>query len=325
MANIPPARHDLTASGYVYGSVQTTRGCPLNCSFCSVSAFNGRGYRHRPIENIIRELKTMKEKIFLIVDDNIIGTRAEHIERAKDLFRAMIHAKLRKKWVGQSTINVADDDELLRLAAKSGCRGLFIGFESPTAEGLAEVGKKFNYQNERNFKASVRRIQRSGIMVVGSFILGLDTDGHGIGRRIVEAANDYGVDFLNAMYLTPLPGTRLWKRMVSEGRLPANTFPEDWRYYTLTLPVASYKRLSTPDMAREMDTCDRAFYSLPRILRRMWSSLWRGYSLTAILVINLSYHYNIRPARRMFREFNEARIRASSTQQKQEVRRFAGS
>ncbi|MHC4194955.1 MAG: B12-binding domain-containing radical SAM protein, partial [Planctomycetota bacterium] len=103
------------------------------------------------------------------MDDNLIGTRPEHIARAKDLFRALAQANLRKEWIAQATINFADDEELLTLAAKAGCRGVFIGFESLSPEGLQEIGKKFNLLKGRDFRASVRRIQRHNILVVGSF------------------------------------------------------------------------------------------------------------------------------------------------------------
>ncbi len=92
----------------------------------------------------MREFQSIREKRVLVVDDNLIGTRRDHIARAKDLFRAMAQAKLRKEWIAQATINFADDEELLALAAKAGCSGVFIGFESPTPEGLQELGKKFN-------------------------------------------------------------------------------------------------------------------------------------------------------------------------------------
>ncbi|MBS3822010.1 MAG: B12-binding domain-containing radical SAM protein, partial [Phycisphaerae bacterium] len=165
LAQVPPARHDLLTKGYAFGSIQTTRGCPLNCSFCSVSAFNGTRYRHRPIASVIEELKSIGEKWVLVVDDNLIGMSDAHVARAKELFRAMIHADLGKKWICQATINIADDDELLALAAQAGCCGVFIGFESPTAEGLAEVGKKFNVLRGRDFPASIRRIHRHNILV----------------------------------------------------------------------------------------------------------------------------------------------------------------
>ncbi len=139
MDSIPPARHDLLASGYAMGAIQTTRGCPMNCTFCSVTAFNGAHYRQRPIPDVVREFQLIREERVLVVDDNLIGTRPKHIARAKDLFRAMAQANLRKEWVAQATVNFGDDEELLALAAKAGCRGVFIGFESPTPEGLLEL------------------------------------------------------------------------------------------------------------------------------------------------------------------------------------------
>jgi len=211
--DVQPARHDLLDGGYAFGAIQTTRGCPLNCSFCSVTAFNGARYRQRPIADVVREFQLIRERRVLVVDDNLIGTRRDHLARAKDLFRAMAQANLRKEWIAQATINFADDEELLALAAKAGCRGVFIGFESPKPEGLRELGKKFNLVKGRDFRASVRRIQRHNILVVRSFILGLDVDEPGIGRDIAAVARHYGVDNLNVLFLTPLPGTRLWNQM----------------------------------------------------------------------------------------------------------------
>ncbi|MCK4560794.1 MAG: B12-binding domain-containing radical SAM protein [Calditrichia bacterium] len=293
ISDIPAARHDLLATGYTLGAIQTTRGCPLNCNFCSVTAFNGVHYRMRSIGDVVREFQLIREKRVLVVDDNLVGTRPEHIARAKDLFRAMIQAKLKKEWVAQATINFADDDELLALAAKAGCRGIFIGFESPTPKGLRELSKKFNFMKGRDFRASVRRIQRHGILVVGSFIIGLDVDEPGIGKRTAEAASQYGVDNLNALFLTPLPGTRLWDQMKAEGRIALDTFPEDWKYYTLTFPVARYKHLSLDGISDEMLSCDRTFYSMPRILRRVWGNLWGRRQPLISLVGNLSYRKNL--------------------------------
>jgi len=304
LAKVPPARHDLLNGGYAFGSVQTTRGCPLNCSFCSVSAFNGTRYRHRPIANVIEELRSIREKWVLVVDDNLIGTRASHIARAKELFRAMIRADLGKNWIGQVTINMADDEELLDLAAHAGCRGVFIGFESPSAAGLAEVGKKFNLLNGRDFRGSVRRIHRHNILVVGSFIMGLDADEPGIGRRIAEAADNYGVDMLNALFLTPLPGTRLWDKMKSQDRIAADDFPDDWRYYTLGFPTAHYKNFSWSALVEEMNYCDRRFYSLWRVFRRVAASFLRGRRPIVSLVSNLSYRNNVRLAQKSYAELD---------------------
>jgi radical SAM superfamily enzyme YgiQ (UPF0313 family) len=294
LAEVPVARHDLLPKGYAFGSIQTTRGCPLNCSFCSVSSFNGTRYRQRPIANVIEEFRTIREKWILIVDDNLIGTTAAHLERAKDLFRAMIQADLRKKWICQVTINLADDEELLSLAARAGCLGAFIGFESPTPEGLLEVGKKFNLLKQRNFRDSVKRIQRHKILVVGSFIIGLDSDKPGIGLQIAAAAKQYGMDIVNALFLTPLPGTRLWDQMEQQNRIAANDFPNDWRYYTLNYPTARYKHFTWRQILEEMNVCDGEFYSWRNIGRRLVNSIFRWRHPFVSLVSNMSYRNNSR-------------------------------
>jgi len=303
MTDVAPARHDLLSRGYVLGAIQTTRGCPLNCSFCSVTAFNGAHYRQRPIPDVVREFQSIREKLVLVVDDNLIGTRPEHIARAKDLFRALAQVNLRKEWIAQATINFADDEELLALAAKAGCSGVFIGFESPSPEGLREYGGKFNLLKDRDIRASVRRIQRHNILVAGSFIIGLDGDEPGIGNRIAEAARRYGVDNLNVLFLTPLPGTRLWDQMKSQGRIPLDVFPQDWKYYTLTYPVARYKHLSLDGIIQEMISCNGTFYSVPRICRRVFSSFWQRRKPWISLAGNLSYRGNLRQAAEAYANF----------------------
>jgi radical SAM superfamily enzyme YgiQ (UPF0313 family) len=303
MTNVPPARHDLLPRGYAFGAIQTTRGCPLNCSFCSVTAFNGAHYRQRPIPDVVREFQSIRERLVLVVDDNLIGTRPEHIARAKDLFRAMARANLRKEWIAQATINFADDEELLSLAAKAGCSGVFIGFESPSPEGLRGYGGKFTLLKDRDLRASVQRIQRHNILVAGSFIIGLDADEPGIGTRIAEAAGKYGVDNLNVLFLTPLPGTRLWGQMRSQGRIPLDVFPQDWKYYTLTYPVARYKHLSLDNIIREMTSCNETFYSVPRILHRVASSFWHRRKPWISLAGNLSYRGNLRRAAEAYASF----------------------
>jgi radical SAM superfamily enzyme YgiQ (UPF0313 family) len=306
IGDVPIARHDLLPAGYACGAIQTTRGCPLNCTFCSVTAFNGARYRQRSIADVVREFRLIPEKHVLVVDDNLIGTRTDHISRAKDLFRAMAQANLRKQWVAQASINFADDEELLALAAKAGCSGVFIGFETPSPEGLRELGKKFNLLNGRDFCASVGRIQRHGILVAGSFIIGLDVDKPGIGKRIAEVAGRYGVDNLNALFLTPLPGTRLWDQMKSEDRIALDKFPEDWKYYTLTFPVARYKGLSLEGIIEEMVSCGLDFYSMPRIFRRVWSCLWQRRKPLISMVSNLSYRNNFRLDRKAYADFRSS-------------------
>jgi radical SAM superfamily enzyme YgiQ (UPF0313 family) len=295
MEDIPPARHDLLPGQYYVGSIQTTRGCPLACTFCSVTAFNGRECRHRPIANVIRELRLITEKIILFVDDNLIGTRKDHVEYCKARFREMIREGLTTPWFCQATINFADDPELLELAERAGCVGVFIGFESPTVEGLLEVRKKFNMIKGRDLPASVRRIQAAGILVTGSFIMGLDSDQPGIGKLIAEAADVYGVDMANVLILTPLPGTMLWNEMRAAGRITADDFPRDWQYYTLSYPVAKYANFTWSDLVQEMNQFNDMFYGYPKIIHRVLRMLRYTRKPRVLLVSaagNLTYRSN---------------------------------
>ncbi len=307
LAGVPDARHDLLDRGYAFGSIQTTRGCPLNCHFCSVSAFNGHRYRYRPVGDVVREFGQIRERLVLVVDDNLIGTRPEHLARAKDLFRAMIAAGLNKKWICQTTINLGDDEELLSLAAAAGCVGAFIGFESVSPQGLAELGKRYNIVKGDDPRARVRRIHRHGILVVGSFIIGLDSDTPGVGRRIARAAQCYGVDLINPVFLTPLPGTRLWEKMRAQGRIVADHFPDDWRYYTLSFPVARCQNLSWQQMLGEMDDCWRSFYAPWRVLGRLCGNLSQGRGPLITLIANLSYGRNFQADRRRLRDLDTSR------------------
>lgn len=292
MDQIVPARHDLLPHGYACGSIQTTRGCSLNCTFCSVTQFNGASYRQRPIADVVEEFKSIPESRVLIVDDNLIGRKPQHIERAKELFRALAEADTGKSWFGQTTINFADDEELLTLAEEAGCIGLFVGFESVTPEGLPELGKKSAMLAGRNIPSSVQRIRLHNILVVGSFIMGLDSDRPGVGTLISEAAGRYGVDNMNVLFLTPLPGTRLWKQLLAEGRIAMDSFPEDWKYYTLNYPVARYKYLSSAQIVREMKECNSSFYSVRNILERLARNLLAGRNPLLGLVSNLTSRRN---------------------------------
>ena len=131
--------------------------------------------------------------------------------------------------------------------------------------------------------------------VVGSFIMGIDTDKRGIGETIARAATDYGVDAANVLILTPLPGTQLYTQMEREGRIRSNDYPRDWQYYTLTYPVADYKNFTWDGLVEEVNQFNNRFYSYPQILRRMLRLARNTRSLRTLLVVlvaNLSYRAN---------------------------------
>jgi radical SAM superfamily enzyme YgiQ (UPF0313 family) len=140
---------------------------------------------------------------------------------------------------------------------------------------------------------------------IGTFIIGLDVDRPGIGLHIAATANQYGLDVLNVLFLTPLPGTDLWTRMEEGGRIALEQFPEDWQYYTLTFPVARYQHLDRDEIIHEMESCSDAFYSLPGIARRVGRNLWKRQRPMFTLVGNLSYRYNGRLGQDRYREFTQ--------------------
>ena len=128
----------------------------------------------------------------------------------------------------------------------------------------------------------------------------MDADEPGIGKQIARAARSYGLDILNALFLTPLPGTRLWDRMQSEDRIAVHDFPNDWKYYTLGFPTAQYKHFSWADIVDEMNSCDRSFYSLWQIARRVAGNLLLRRQPIFALITNLSYRNNARLSRRSY-------------------------
>ena len=149
----------------------------------------------------------------------------------------------------------------------------------------------------------MRRIQRHRIMVVGSFMIGLGVDEPGIGRQVAETAVRYGVDNVNVAFVTPLPGTGLWDEMSGEGRLPLDRFPEDWKYYTLTYPVARYRHLSLDEAIEEMGVCNRTFYSPLRLLGRMTRKRARCSAPALQRVNNLSSRRNSRLLTKAYADF----------------------
>lgn len=260
-------------------TVQTTRGCPFACSFCAVSQFFGRTFRHRPVEDVVREVAALSGRLVGFIDDNIVAST----KYARELFRALIPLKIR--WFSQGSLNLADDEELLGLAAKSGCVGMFIGLESLSQSNLEGVGKRVN--RVERFREAITKIHRFGIAIEGAFIFGLDNDDAGVFKRTVNFARKCRLEAAQFSILTPLPGTRLHREMGEQGRINNR----DWSMYNFANVVYRPLSMSAEKLQQGFRWAWHKFYSYPSILQRLgWLPRRHGDILWAI---NLNFRRRV--------------------------------
>ncbi len=260
-------RRDIYSDQYLFASVQTSRGCPMDCDFCSVSTFNGLRYRRRPPCDVLDELETIPQKLIFFVDDNIIGYGKRSRQSALELFKGMVDRGIDKHWFCQASINVADDEEILHWAAKSGCRMIFLGLEAEDVDALSEVNKKLNIKRGASdaYEQIFERIHKAGIAVLGAFIFGMDQDTPEKLFKRAQYMLDCGVDVMQATALTPLPGTRLFAKLKDEGRLLYTNFPKDWDRYDLTEVVYRPRHMTSGEFSEIMRECLRKIYDRPAL------------------------------------------------------------
>jgi radical SAM superfamily enzyme YgiQ (UPF0313 family) len=275
---------------YDVSAIQTSRGCPVGCEYCSVTQFNGPNIRRRSIDGLLAEWNETPQKFVFVVDDNFFGVGPKHAEWAKELLRAIIKHGKKRLWFSQTTINMGDDAEGLRLAYRAGCRGMLVGFETFNEESLKNYHKGINRKNLGRFQELVNGFHRAGVAVFGGFIIGSDEDTPETVADTAYTAVRMGVDIIQVTNLTPLPGTKMFERFKAEGRLLATDWPRDWERYTFTETVYRPKRMT----ARELD---EAIYELRYaaaqerwVWKRAFRSLLRTRSLsTALFVYGMNH------------------------------------
>lgn len=253
-------RHDLIKRKfYSFPNVmETTRGCPNRCTYCSVTRYWGHRYRFRPIQEVIDEIRSMPPGGIMFVDDNIIGSPS----RAKELFKALI--PLKRKWYSQADIKkIAKDPELLDLCARSGCQWLFMGIESVNAQNLKDVGKS-RINKVEEYQESIRAIQDTGIRIFGSFIFGLDHDDRTVFDNTIQFCEDNYLHGANFYIFVPLPASVLFDRMEEEGRI----LDRDWSHYDGNHVVFLPKLMSPDELLEGYLYAYRSFYSIRSILKR---------------------------------------------------------
>jgi radical SAM superfamily enzyme YgiQ (UPF0313 family) len=244
--------------------VQTARGCAHNCDYCSVSSFSGHHYRTRPIEDVVAEVKSLEARGCLFIDDNIFADFA----RSKALFRALIPLKI--TWLGQGTLLAAEDPELLGLAAESGCIGILVGLESISPKTLKGVGKSFNIVEK--YPYYFKKFRESGISLLASMIFGLDGETPTVFEETHSFLMKNKIPYTLWQPLMPLPGTRLYERFRTEGRLKMDKW---WLNRELSADFLNlkFKVLAVPEERFRVMFSEayKRFYYLKNIfLRILW-------------------------------------------------------
>jgi radical SAM superfamily enzyme YgiQ (UPF0313 family) len=260
-----PVRTLLKKDKYLSDIVQTAKGCPFHCEFCSVHAFDGQKIRTRTVEQVIREIeeikgsgaKYKKKSSIFFADDNIIANR----KFSRELFRALKPYDI--NWMCQASINISREPELLELMRESGCGAIFIGFESLSQEALSGMQKGINQRYD--YLEAIRTIQSYGILVHSSFILGSDSDSKASFDELIEFIQESHLLMPLINILTPFPGTRLFERLEEEGRI----FHKDWRKYDTKYVVFSPSKMSPEELLEGYRKVVREVYSFESILKKL--------------------------------------------------------
>lgn len=260
----PIPRRDLLSKTHhsLFKTIETTRGCPNRCDFCSVPTINGHRYRLRPLEEVDQELSMILKKkgeYLFLADDNVMARK----DYALSLFE--IFKKHQVKWMGFATVQIGEDERLLQKAKESGCVSLFIGFESLLQENLDGVSKRF--VSVKELSRLVKVIQGHKIGIQGAFIFGFDEDDPSVFKKTVHFVQKNHIELPTFSILTPFPGTPLRRRLEKEGRI----FDYDWSRYDMSHVVFKPKRM-TPRQLQEGYLWAQKYVCAPRsILKRL---LW---------------------------------------------------
>lgn len=259
LAQRPFARRELLPSAhYLTNNVfEATRGCVHSCDFCVVPAAWGRKPFQKPVADVIADIRQHGARKFIFIDLNLIADRGYALR----LFAALIPLKV--QWYGLATVLLADDEELLELAGRSGCRGLLMGLESISPQNLRQSHKGFN--SPEKFTNVVEQLHKHGIALQGCFVFGLDHDEPDVFLKTAEFAVQARIDLPRFAIVTPFPNTALYKRLHAEGRI----LTKDWELYDGQHVVFRPARMTVEELQCGAEAAWKHAYSFRSITRRI--------------------------------------------------------
>lgn len=260
LAGLIPDRGIFKGKNYLpVALVETSRGCPFQCNFCSIGAVSQSSYRRRPVQEIVEELRQVRDKYVFFVDDNIVGDPAG----ARELFEAI--TPLGIQWMSQGSLHALRDESLVRQMARSGCMGLLVGFESLNRENLAAMGKRINRVDE--YRAALDCLRRAGVFVYGTFIFGYPHDTPASFEESVRFAKAENLFLAAFNHLVPFPGTPLYRELEAAGKLkyPQWWLHEDYRFGQVPFHPEA---MAAKEIEEHCHRTRRSFYTWGSILRR---------------------------------------------------------
>jgi radical SAM superfamily enzyme YgiQ (UPF0313 family) len=252
-----------------------TRGCPYSCEFCSVTGLFGKKFRHRRVRDIVTEITTRESNKFFFLDDNIAGD----VKFATELFTALSNLKIR--WVGQASLSLARNRRLLNLARRSGCVGLFVGLESVSSKNLEKLRKTSG--SIQDYSQSIKAFRDAGIFLQASLVFGFDDDDKSIFERTLNFLVKNKVSSATFNILTPYPGTAVYERFKSEGRL----LSQNWQDYNHRTIVFRPKKLTPEELSEGFIWLGKNFYNKTSIFSRFFPNFRHP---LLYLMINRAHH-----------------------------------
>jgi len=272
---VPNANRNLQRNVSFLSRIQSTRGCPNKCDFCSIASVETNKFRKRPIEHVIKEIKSLKTSSFSFDDSSL----TIDIEYTKELFRQM--KPLKKKFSCYGNVNVLNKNEdLLKLSKEAGCNTWCVGFESISQKNL----DKSNKRNQVNiYQNAIKKIHKYNLRVKGLFMFGFDGDTPDIFDATYKKIKKWNIDSAYFSILTPFPGSNLYKRLKKENRI--NT--EDWSKYTSGYVVFEPKKMTADELFNKTNELTNKFYSLSNMIA---ASFRPNYSSILIAPTNLLFN-----------------------------------